>query len=525
MCGISGYIGHRDAIDIAITILQGQEYRGYDSAGLAAIVDGKLCKKKEVGKVAVLKESLELEKWQSQISIAHTRWATHGKPSLANAHPHHDHTHQCLLVHNGIIENYEVLQKELISLGISFNSQTDTEVISQLVGVCYQGNLLEAVQKAVSRLEGAFAIAVMHAAHPDEIILATKESPLCVGRGQQEMFIASDPGAFVRYTRDVVYLHSCELARVTKQGLEVFCTQLKPKQKTIQTLGLEASDVSKGQYPHYMLKEIYEQERSVKHAMLSHCDDAQGSALFEELDLDHLNIERSIILACGTSYHAGLVAAQMLEEWTRLPVRVEVASEFRYRPSIVEPNTLVIAISQSGETADTLAALRALKHKCCYSIGLCNVQNSTLTREVDASVFLRAGPEIGVASTKAFTNQLVLLSLFALKLARLRGMSVQEGQSILRDIQGLPEQVKQVLLQRSHIQDIAKRYACYHNFFYLGRRYMFPAALEGALKLKEIAYINANGYAAGEMKHGPIALIHPDCPTVACMQDLVTLPK
>jgi len=528
VCGISGYVGkhkHRDAVAVVLEGIQKLEYRGYDSAGIAAIVNGKLQKKKEVGKVAFLKETVGLEQWQAQVAIAHTRWATHGKPTQVNAHPHHDHHHSCLLVHNGIIENYDILRAELLACGIPFVSETDTEVISQLIGLYYQGDLLQAVQKTVKRLEGAFAIAVVHEQHPQEIILAAQQSPLCIGVGEEEMFVASDPQAFMHYTRKVIYLHHDELARVKCDTTEIFNHQLVLKAKQQHVIAHELEEASKGHYAHYMLKEIYEQEHTLQRAMFERMSLVEGTALFPELDLTQRKIDRIVILACGSSYHAGLIAAHMIEEWARIPVQVEISSEFRYRNPIIFENTLVVAISQSGETADTLAALRELKRKQAYILGLCNVQNSTMTHEVDASIFLRAGPEIGVASTKAFTSQLAVLYLLALKLARTRHMSLEQGQSLVTALQAVPQQMQQVFAQHEIIKDIARRYAHYHNFFYLGRRYMFPTALEGALKLKEIAYINANGYAAGEMKHGPIALIHADCPTVACLHDLMTLPK
>lgn len=499
------------------------EYRGYDSAGAAAIVDGQLRVKKEVGKVALLESSLAQENWQASIAIAHTRWATHGSPTLANAHPHYDAGHQCVVVHNGIIENDEALRTTLKQQGIIFASETDTEVISQLIGTLYRGNLLEAVQAAVPYLHGAFAIAVVHQAHPDELIVVAQKSPLCIGVGEGEMFVASDPGAFVKYTRRAMYLHGAEVARLTANTIEVFNEQGQRIMKPIEEVGFAVEDVSKGQFPHYMLKEIYEQPQTIQNALLSRL--SADTAHFEGCHIAWKEVQHIIILACGTSYHAGLIAAYMLEEYARLPVHVEVSSEFRTRTPIVLPGTLVVAVSQSGETADTLAAMRELKGRGAQLLGICNVQGSTMAREVDHCLFLRAGPEVGVASTKAFTSQLVVLTLMTLQLARLRGLPLEEGEAISTALRALPAQVQTILAQRPHIQAIARRYHTYDHFFYLGRRYMFPTALEGALKLKEIAYVNANGYPAGEMKHGPIALIDPQCPTVACMGDRQTFSK
>lgn len=525
MCGIAGYIGKRNALSVVVEGLSRLEYRGYDSAGVAAHVGKEIAIEKQVGKVAALKQALEKKPIESHLAVAHTRWATHGKPTQENAHPHPNQTHDLVVVHNGIIENHLTLRRYLEGEGITFLSDTDTEVIAQLIGLLYKGDFLFSVKEAIPKLDGTFAIAVMHKDHPDEIVVAAKESPLCVGVGKDEMFVASDPAAFLPFTQDVIYLHGSEVAKITASGVEVFDADLAPVQKTSQRLEEGASDLSKGQYSHYMLKEIFEQPQTIGHAMLSRYCDQYGTAILDEIELSDRVIRRIVILACGTSYHAGLIGAQMIEELARIPVQVEMSSEFRYRNPIIFDHTLVVAISQSGETADTLAAMRELREKGAHIIGLCNVQNSTMTREVDGCLFLRAGPEIGVASTKAFTSQLVVLSLLALKLARMRVMSQAEGQAFLEALKAIPNLTREVLNQRDHIADIAARYAEYENVFYLGRRYMYAMALEGALKLKEIAYVNANGYAAGEMKHGPIALIDPKCPTVACLCDQVTFNK
>lgn len=528
MCGIFGYLGPRDAIKLALEGIHKLEYRGYDSAGLAAIVNDKLAYEKEVGKVDCLEEVISLNNWQSHIAIAHTRWATHGKPSKANAHPQFDRDQKCAVVHNGIIENHDAIRNLLQKRGITFRSETDTEVISQLIGFLYKGNFLRAVQRALPLLQGAFSIAVIHQDHPREIVCAAKESPLAIGIGQGEMFIASDSNAFLKYTKRVIYLHSSEVAHVTEHSVKAYDVHLAPINKESEDLTLVAEEVTKGHFKHYMLKEIFEQPQTVQNALLSRFSEQFGTAILDGLqfsDEELLKIQRIVILACGTSYHAGLIAGYMFEEKARIPVEVQISSEYRYKNPIVQENTLAIAISQSGETADTLAAMRELREKGAKILGICNVQGSTLAREVDSCLFLRAGPEVGVAASKTFTSQLVVLALLTLRFGRMRQMSQQEGKNFIDSLTKLPEQVKEILEQDAAIQTVAKKYAQYENFFFLGRRFMFPTALEAALKLKEIAYVNANGYPAGEMKHGPIALINETCPTVAFCSDSVTYPK
>lgn len=527
MCGIFGYIGPRDAIPMVLEGIKRLEYRGYDSAGLAALSESALFSLRRVGKVAELEHALHDPK-PSHLAIAHTRWATHGKPTEANAHPHFDAAKECAVVHNGIIENYEEVRRLLQKRGVVFLSETDTEVIPQLIGYLYKGDLLKAVQRALPLLRGAFAIAIVHKQHPHEIICAAKESPLAIGIGEGEMFLASDSQAFLKYTKKVIYLHTSEVARITIGSVEGFDAHATPIHLESFELDLDAEEVSKGKYQHYMLKEIFEQPQTVTNALLSRHSLELGKAFFDELTIPEEQLQalqRVEIVACGTSYHAGLIGSLMLEERARIPVEVEISSEFRYKNPIVHPDTLAIAISQSGETADTLAALHELKEKGASIIGLCNVQGSSIARSVDSCLLLRAGPEIGVASTKAYTSQLVVLALLTLRLARMRMMSKKEGREFIEALTHLPDQLRRVLDTHEKVRAVAKKYAHYDNFFFLGRRYMFPTALEGALKLKEIAYINANGYPAGEMKHGPIALINPECPTVAYLADSVTYPK
>lgn len=528
MCGIFGYTGPGDAISLVLEGIKKLEYRGYDSAGLSAIVEGKLVYQKEVGKVASLEEAVAKKPWDSRNAISHTRWATHGIPSQGNAHPQFNTNFECAVVHNGIIENYEAIKRLLEKRGVQFRSQTDTEVIAQLIGYLYKGDLLKAVQKALPLLSGAFAIAVLHQRHPSQVVCAAHENPLAIGIGQGESFIASDSRAFIKYTRRVIFLRSSEIALVTPQRTDIFDAWAGRVTREIEDLEIDIEEVSKGQFQHYMRKEIHEQPQTVLNALLSRYTYEYGTAILENLnfsDEELLNIQRIIIIACGTSYHAGLIGAMMLEEKARIPVDVAISSELRYKNPIVQPHTLVIAISQSGETADTLAAMRELKKKGASILGICNVQGSTLAREVDSCLFLRAGPEIGVASTKAFTSQLTVLSLLALRLARMRIMSQSEGKQFIQALTALPSQIKTVLEAEKEIQKIAKKYAEYENFFFLGRRFMFPTALEGALKLKEIAYVNANGYPAGEMKHGPIALIDEKCLIICFCADKVTYQK
>lgn len=528
MCGIFCYIGKQNPVNIVMNGLKMLEYRGYDSAGIAGVKNGKIVHCKEVGKVAMLEKEVTQSKLNLDIAIAQTRWATHGEPSKVNAHPHFDQKYTLALVHNGIIENHEALRKALKAKGVVFVSETDTEVIVHLISDCYKGDFLKAVQEAIPQLKGAYALAVIHKDHPDQIIAVSHQSPLVIGIGKKEAFISSDSNAFVSHTREVVFLADSEIAVVKADKLEIFDTSLEQLSKETQKLSFEVEEISKGEYEHYTLKEIHEQPRTIRNALLSRINEEFGTAIFEELNFDInelLSVQRILILGCGTSWNAGYLAGYMLEDKARIPVEVEISSEFRYKNPVVSPGTLVIAISQSGETADTLAAVRELKAKGAKIIALCNVQGSTLAREADATIFLRAGPEIGVCSTKAFTSQLIVLSLFTLMMARMRHMGKAEGQEFLQALKNLPEQVQQVLDKGKAIEALAKKYANYDNFFFLGRHYMYPTSLEGALKLKEISYINANGYPAGEMKHGPIALINDQCPTVALCANKLTFEK
>lgn len=528
MCGIFGYVGPKNAVEICLAGIKRLEYRGYDSSGIAGVQDGELLFCKDAGKIAVMEEKVRACGLELSMAITHTRWATHGQPTEINAHPHLDARGTVAVVHNGIIENHEALRAKLVAEGVHFRSETDTEVVAQLIGRLYQGDLLKAVQETLAQLKGSWAIAVVHKDHPNEIIVAACESPLAIGVGNGECFIASDTNAFLVHTRQVVYLTRGEVAVVTPDGFKVYDETASQVLKETQHLTAVAEEVGKGGYDHYMLKEIFEQGQTIRNALLARYVEEQGNARLDGLSLsveELLAVRRILILACGTSFHAGLVAGYLIEDMARVPVQVEISSEFRYKNPIIERDTLVIAISQSGETADTLAAMREVQAKGAKVIAICNVQGSTIAREADCTLLLRAGPEIGVASTKAFTSQLTVLSLFSLYMARMRHMDKQEGQKFLHALRLLPEQVEQVLRRASDVERCAQKYAHYDNFFFLGRHFMYPTCLEGALKLKEISYLNANGYPAGEMKHGPIALIGPNCPTIACCANQLTIEK
>ena len=528
MCGIFGYIGPRNVVKTTINGLKKLEYRGYDSAGIAGINHGAIVHCKEEGKISILEKAIEAAHLELEVAISQTRWATHGKPSQVNAHPHFDTAREFAVVHNGIIENYERLRRSLMEKGVEFVSQTDTEVVAHLIADFYQGDVLEAIQRAIPFLKGSFALAIIHRDFPDRIYAVAQDNPLIVGIGEGEAFISSDANALAEHTRTVIFLENSEVAIVKANSVEIFNTLREPITKEITTLEIPAESTSKGSFEHYTLKEIFEQPQTIRNAFSSRCDDEYGTAFFEELNFDKnelLGVERILILACGTSWHAGYLSAYLFEDLARIPVQVEISSEFRYKNPVVSPGTLVIAISQSGETADTIAAVKELKAKGLKILALCNVANSKLAREAHSCLFLRAGPEIGVCSTKAFTSQVVILFLLCLMMARMRHMGKQEGQRLLQALKDLPDEVQKILDQAPKIESVAKKYAKFQDFFYLGRRYMVPACLEGALKLKEIAYVNANGYPAGEMKHGPIALINEQCPTMALCANKVTYDK
>ncbi len=518
MCGIVGYIGKREAYPILIEGLSALEYRGYDSAGIALCSSSGLSVHKDKGKVDHLREITRKCEQAATTGIAHTRWATHGAPNQINAHPHCDHQGKIAVVHNGIIENYSILKQKLAKEGVKFVSETDSEVLAQLIGKYYTGaDLTAAVRRALAEVEGTFGIAVVAKDNPGVIVGARRGSPLVVGVGEDELLLASDASAIVRHTKKVIYLKDNNLIEL-RHG-EYVTTTLDNRKITpeVQSLDWDADALAKGGFDHFMLKEIFEQPETVMNAMRGRLLVEEGTARLDGLNLvlqELRQIRRIIFVACGTSWHAALVGEYMIEEIAGIPVEVEYASEFRYRNPIIDPHTLVFVISQSGETADTLAALREAAHKGATVLGICNVVGSTIARETHGGVYLHAGPEIGVASTKAFTSQLTVLSLLTLLLGRMRRISHSEGMTIARALELIPKQVQKILKQNEHIQDIARIYAKHKNFLYLGRSYNFPVALEGALKLKEISYVHAEGYPAAEMKHGPIALIDKDMPSV-----------
>ena len=522
MCGIVAYVGKQTARDILLEGLRRLEYRGYDSSGVAILDSASPYLAKAVGKVAALEQRVRKESPEGAVGIAHTRWATHGKPTETNAHPHTDCSGRLFLVHNGIIENYQVLKKRLSGTGHTFRTETDTEVLAHLVEGYYQGNLEAAVQKALLEVQGTYGIAVMHVDHPDQIIVARRGSPIVLGIGKDESLAASDVSALAHHTDQVVYLEDNEIARLEPGQFSIKTLDNKAvnREATLLEGGLEVMD--RGSFPHFMLKEIFEQPEAVENALRGRVNHSEGVAKLGGLEsvLDRLQQARHlIIISCGTSYYAGLYGRYLFETLTDLTVETELASEFRYRKLNMRQNTVVLAISQSGETADTLAALREAKRKGALVLGLVNVVGSTIARETHAGVYSHAGMEIGVASTKSFISQLTILTLMALLVGRSRDLSYEEGASILRGLERIPDQIREILEQSSRMRELATRYCAAEHFLYIGRKYEYPIALEGALKLKEIAYIHAEGYAAGEMKHGPIALIDPSFPTMALVPE------
>lgn len=516
MCGLFGYIGAKDPLQVCLKGLEQLEYRGYDSTGIGGIHKGKIKLCKREGKLSALKERLQLP--EMDLAIAHTRWATHGRVNDENAHPLLDATQSFALIHNGIIENYKELKDLLLKDGVVFTSETDSEVVVNLIGKYYEGNLVQAMHKALSLLKGIFAFLVIHKEHPTEIIAAASECPLSIGCNddKSESIISSDPNAFQGSGFDIVFLRGREIARVTKGKIEIFDQALNPVSKKTERLIIESKPPSKNGFEHFMLKEIFEQPLTIQKALLGRYDE---EFIFEELKLKPAflkTIKNLWILGCGTSSHAGLIASYLMEDLAHFSAQVEIASEARFRNPLLSPETLVIAISQSGETADTLAAMRETLKYGCKTLGICNVINSTLAREADGLLFLKAGPEVSVCSTKAFTAQLTVFTLLSMYFAKLFNKKSQsEISEIYTELLKIPSQIQQVIDQKNKIQAIAVKYASYDNFIFLGRRYMLPTAMEAALKLKEISYVNANGYPAGELKHGPIALLSSNFPVVA----------
>ncbi|MGP1992009.1 glutamine--fructose-6-phosphate transaminase (isomerizing) [Zobellia laminariae] len=522
MCGIVGYIGHRDAYPIIVKGLQRLEYRGYDSAGIAIFDGEKINLAKTKGKVEDLKKKAESTiSLEGKLGIGHTRWATHGVPNDVNSHPHYSNSGDLVIIHNGIIENYESIKKELTKRGYTFKSDTDTEVLINLIEEVQKTEdvkLGKAVQLALNEVVGAYAIAVFDIKKPDEIVVAKLGSPLAIGVGDNEFFIASDASPFIEFTNNAIYLQDEEMA-IIRIGKEIKLRKIKNDAvayPNILELKMNIEEIEKGGYDHFMLKEIYEQPRAILDTYRGRLRAAQGLIKMAGIDENlekFMNANRIIIVACGTSWHAGLVAEYIFEDLARIPVEVEYASEFRYRNPVITDKDVLIAISQSGETADTLAAIKLAKEKGAYVFGVCNVVGSSIARESDSGAYTHAGPEIGVASTKAFTTQITILTLIALKLAKEKGVFSQSRfHEFLTELENIPAKVEKVLESNALIEKIAEVYKDSTNCLYLGRGYNFPVALEGALKLKEISYIHAEGYPAAEMKHGPIALIDEQMP-------------
>jgi len=523
MCGIVGYVGKREAYPVLIKGLHRLEYRGYDSAGIALLnKKSELHVYKAKGRVSELEAFVDSKDISGTIGIAHTRWATHGEPNNVNAHPHYSQSEKLALIHNGIIENYMVLKEELTQRGYTFSSSTDTEVLIQLIEFIKETNkvdLCKAVQLALNQVVGAYAIAVIEKGNPDLIVAARRSSPLVIGIGSDEYFVGSDTSPIVEYTDKVVYLKDGEIAIVERgKPLKVVDMSNVEKPHEIQKLEYNLSVLEKGEYPHYMLKEIYEQPRTIRDCMSGRLNvEATNVALSGILDNREkfLNARRIIIVGCGTSWHAGLIGEHLFEELCRIPVEVEYSSEFRYRNPVITPDDVVIAISQSGETADTLAAIEMAKEKGAFIYGICNVVGSSIPRLSHSGSYTHCGPEIGVASTKAFTSQVVVLTLMALAIAKEKKTIPNEQYlEILKELAAIPDKIEQTLMRNRGIEDLSKIFTYARNFIYLGRGYNYPVALEGALKLKEISYIHAEGYPAAEMKHGPIALIDNEMPVV-----------
>lgn len=523
MCGIVGYIGDKDAFPILIKGLRRLEYRGYDSAGVALInSSGNLNVYKSKGKVDDLVAFCADKNTTGTVGIAHTRWATHGEPSSVNAHPHYSQSKNLAIIHNGIIENYASLRKKLMEKGITFRSDTDTEVLVQLIEYIQQRknlDFLTAVQLALHEVIGAYAIALLDKRNPNQIIAARKQSPLVVGIGDNEFFLGSDASPIVEYTDKVVYLEDGNIAVIRKgEDLKVVNIQNRLQNPEIQTVDINLGEIEKGGYPHFMLKEIFEQPECLTNCMRGRVNvDTDNVVLSAVIDYKKqlLNANRFIIIACGTSWHAGLIGKQILESLCRIPVEVEYASEFRYRNPVITSKDVVIAISQSGETADTLAAIKLAKENGAFIYGICNAIGSSIPRSTDTGSYIHVGPEIGVASTKAFTGQVTVLSMLALALAKEKGTISNEAYlSIVKELHAIPQKMEEVLKLNDRIADLSRIFTYARNFLYLGRGYNYPVALEGALKLKEISYIHAEGYPAAEMKHGPIALIDSDMPVV-----------
>lgn len=523
MCGIIGYVGHRDVVPILVDGLKMLEYRGYDSAGIAVVDENQIHLRRVKGKISDLVKNLKSFAPDGSFGVGHTRWATHGRPSEENAHPHRDCTDSLVVVHNGIIENYLALKKKLIKEKHTFRTETDTEVIAHLVEKYFHGSLEEAVQKAVQEIEGAFAIAVISLQDPGKIVVAKIGPPAVVGLGEGEYFVSSDLNPLLNHTQRIVFLEDGEIAVLDSQGAKFLSFQGKPLKKKEDLITWSPLMVEKRGFKHFMLKEIFEQPQVVRDTLKGRVSLDSGKVFLEEIGIPTqalTKITKVVVIACGTSYHAGLVAKNFIETLVRIPVDVEFASEYRYRDFILDKNTLAVVISQSGETADSLAALRAIKKCGALTLAVCNVVKSSIAREADGVLYTYAGPEIGVAATKTFSAQMAALALLALYLGQVKGITDEKGSiPLIEDLQRIPHRMEDILNQAQSIEELAQEFVSFSHFLYLGRGISFPVALEGALKLKEISYIHAEGYPGGEMKHGPIALIDEKMPT------MVVVPK
>ncbi len=519
MCGIIGYIGKKNVVPILIEGLKKLEYRGYDSAGIAVVDNGLIQRRRAKGKISVLEDVLKQDAVKGNYGIGHTRWATHGRPSEENAHPHQDCTGDLVIVHNGIIENYLDLKTQLSSEGHKFQTETDTEVIAHLIEKYFQENLEEAVRQAIEHLEGDFAVAVISSRDRDKIVLVKQGPPVIVGLGENEYFISSDVNPLLLYTKNVVFLSDGEMAVIKRKGVTYSDFSGRPLKKKVDYINWNPLMIEKSGFKHFMLKEIFEQPRVIRDTLKGRISMDKGEVLLDEIGLPPARIKsirRIVILACGTSFNASLVGKYFIEEIAGIPVDVEYASEYRYRNFILDKNSLVVAVSQSGETADTLAALRALKVKKPLTLAVCNMENSSIARETAGLLMTHAGPEIGVAATKTFSAQMTALILLALYLGQLQeSMDKDTGLSYIKELQRIPTKIESILSQAKGLEKLAKKFISASHFLYLGRWANYPIALEGALKLKEISYIHAEGYPSGEMKHGPIALIDDKMPTMA----------
>lgn len=529
MCGIVAYSGDKKANEILLQGLHRLEYRGYDSAGICTLNGSHLEIRKKAGRIDTLAQIVKQKPPKGTCGISHTRWATHGEPTDLNAHPHLDQSGKLALVHNGVIENYQTIKENLLAKGHQFHSQTDTEVLAHLIGYHYdqlpesKERLLQAVKTSLLEITGTYGIAVMHEDRPGEIIGARRGSPLILGIGEKEFFLASDVSALGAYTKRVIYLNDYDVVQITRDTYTIESLNQTSIDREICKIEWNPESTNKGDHEHYMLKEIFEQPASLENAMRGRLDQEQATAKFGGLNLEVHNlrtIDRLIITGCGTALHAGMLGEYLIEELARIPVEIEIASEFRYRNPPLDNHTLVFAVSQSGETADTLAAMREVQRKGFQALGICNVVGSSIARESDGGIFLHAGPEIGVAATKSFTSQALVLSLLALFFGRLRHLSPVQGHEILSALKKLPEQAAQILEQHQTIQKLAEKYAASQSMLFFGRQANYPVALEGALKMKEISYIHAEGYPSAELKHGVIALITAQLPSVViCCQD------